>query len=250
MYYLYFRRMARLIILSAAAWTCLVLGPYVANSTEPSYVLGAGDKLRITVFEEPDLSGDVEVGTSGLISLPLIGQVSVAGLNPQGVEIKIVEKFIDGYLINPQVSVDILEYRPFYILGGVKSPGSYSYVQGMTVLNAVVLAGGYISELDYSRVGLEVTRARETLRLLQGNYWTATAREARLVAERDGREKIDFPMHLLRQRSVLKVAEIIDSEKRLFETAGKALSAVRLRSLFRDRCQAREVFDQRVGGWR
>ncbi|MEI6987288.1 MAG: polysaccharide biosynthesis/export family protein [Rhodospirillaceae bacterium] len=109
----------------------------------PIYILGSGDKLRVSVFGEPDLSVDVEVDGSGAVSLPLIGQVKAGGSAVRQLESEVIKLLRDGYLINPRVSVEVLNYRPFFILGEVRTPGSYPYVNGMTTLNAVALAGGY-----------------------------------------------------------------------------------------------------------
>ena len=107
------------------------------------YTLGSGDRIRVVVFGHEDLSGEFEVDGSGFISFPLIGEVKVQEMTLRSAEEAITDKLKPDYLRNPRVSVEVLNYRPFYILGEVKSPGSYPYVSGMTVLNAVALAGGY-----------------------------------------------------------------------------------------------------------
>jgi polysaccharide export outer membrane protein len=113
-----------------------------AQSTD-AYQLGVGDKVHVIVYDEPDLTGDFDVNDQGIVSLPLIGQVHVAGLSLSQAQDLITQKYAANYLINPRVNVQILNYRPFYVIGEVKNPGSYPYVNGMTVLNAVALAGGY-----------------------------------------------------------------------------------------------------------
>jgi polysaccharide export outer membrane protein len=107
------------------------------------YQLGSGDVLKITVFNQEDLSGEYIVSGSGQISLPLIGTINVKDLTGKQVEQGIIDKLKPDYLLNPRVSVQVLNYRPFYILGEVKMPQSYPYVDGMTYLNAVAIAGGY-----------------------------------------------------------------------------------------------------------
>lgn len=111
--------------------------------TKSLYRLGTGDRLRITVFGEDDLSGEFEVDDTGAISLPLIGGVAAAAKTPRELERAVAAALADGYLVNPRVSLEVLNYRPFFILGEVKDPGKYPYVNGMTVLNAVAVAGGY-----------------------------------------------------------------------------------------------------------
>lgn len=107
------------------------------------YRLDSGDKLRLIVYGEADLSGEFEVDGSGTVSLPLIGNVSCQNLSLRELEVLVTEKFKDGYLISPKVSIEVLNFRPFFILGEVKKPGSYNYVSGLTALNAVALAGGF-----------------------------------------------------------------------------------------------------------
>jgi protein involved in polysaccharide export with SLBB domain len=111
--------------------------------TVESYRLDAGDKVRITVFNEENLSGEFEIDGRGALAYPLVGTIAAQGLTPRELEQALVTKLNQGYLRDPSVSVEVLSYRPFYILGEVRTPGSYPYVNDMTVLNAVALAGGY-----------------------------------------------------------------------------------------------------------
>ncbi|OKH87458.1 polysaccharide biosynthesis/export family protein [Thalassospira sp. TSL5-1] len=119
-----------------------------AYAAQPVYTLGSGDKVRITVFGEPDLSGEFEVSGEGQISLPLIGIVSAGGKTLHELSSDIETKLKDGYLVDPKVSAEVMNYRPFYILGEVKEPGSYPFVNGMSVLNAVALGGGFTYRAD------------------------------------------------------------------------------------------------------
>ena len=125
------------------------------SKSDLSYQLGAGDKVRLSVFGENDLGGEFEIDGSGDVRLPLIGQVKAAGLTVRGFEEKIVKLLQDGYLRDPRVSIEVVNYRPFYIIGEVNKPGQYSYVDGMNALNAVALAGGYTNKADKSEVYLQ-----------------------------------------------------------------------------------------------
>jgi len=108
-----------------------------------TYTLGTGDQLRVIVFGETDLSGQFTVDDGGHVRLPLIGQVDAAGHTLHQFEGDIAAKLSQGYLKNPRVSVEVTNYRPFFIIGEVNKPGEYPYVNGMNVLNAVALAGGF-----------------------------------------------------------------------------------------------------------
>jgi polysaccharide export outer membrane protein len=123
-----------------------------AQPASPGYQLAAGDKVRVTIYGHEDLSGEFEVDGAGRLSLPLIRDVNAAGLTVQGLADVIVGKLKPDYLKNPQVSVEVLNYRPFSIMGEVQSPGSYPYVTGMSVMNAVALAGGFTYRARKSRV--------------------------------------------------------------------------------------------------
>jgi polysaccharide export outer membrane protein len=118
------------------------LRPSSAN-VEDSYQLGTGDKVRVIVFGEEDLSGEFQIDGNGRISLPLIGQVPATGETAAALEQNIAGRLADGYLQNPRVSVEITVYRPFYVIGEINKPGEYAYVNGMSALNAIALAGGF-----------------------------------------------------------------------------------------------------------
>ncbi len=107
------------------------------------YKLGPADRIKITVFNHTDLSGEFSLDGAGNFALPLIGEVQGGGLTSRELEQRIQDRLQDGYLSDPQVSIEVMNYRPFYILGEVKTPGSYPYVDNMNILNAVALAGGF-----------------------------------------------------------------------------------------------------------
>ena len=107
------------------------------------YRLGSGDRVRITVYGQPELTGEYAIDGGGQLSFPLIGILRAGGMTADELEKALVGRLQPDYLKNPSVSVEVLTYRPFYIVGEVRTPGSYPFVTGMTVLNAVALAGGF-----------------------------------------------------------------------------------------------------------
>jgi polysaccharide export outer membrane protein len=121
--------------------------PSVAASApvvaDPGYKLGAGDKVRVIVFGQQELSGEFSVDGAGNLALPLIPSLPANGLTARELQDRIKDALDPDYVQNPNVAVEILTYRPFYIVGEVQKPGSYAYVNGMTVLNAVAVAGGF-----------------------------------------------------------------------------------------------------------
>jgi polysaccharide export outer membrane protein len=124
-------------------------GPVTGNvvpapaSNSDQYQLGPGDKLRVIVFNESELSGEFVVDDNGAVNMPLIGAVEARGAAVNEFQNRLVAKLSDGYLKDPKVSVEVLNYRPFFITGEVKSGGEYPYKAGLTVQDAVGVAGGY-----------------------------------------------------------------------------------------------------------
>lgn len=118
----------------------------------PEYRLGSGDKVRVITFGEESLSGEFFVGGSGKVSIPLVGELPALGLTAREFQASVEEALKEGYLKEPRVSVEILNYRPFYILGEVEKPGTYPYTSGLSVVNAVATAGGYTYRANTKRV--------------------------------------------------------------------------------------------------
>jgi protein involved in polysaccharide export with SLBB domain len=143
------------------AWSGLALAqdrnappppPGTSSGAGFEYRLGAGDKLRIIVFGEESLTGEFFVSGGGKVAFPLIGDIDVVGLTIPELQAAIAAKLADGYLKQPRVSAEVLNYRPFYILGEVMKPGEYPYTNGLTVLNAVATAQGFTYRADTHKV--------------------------------------------------------------------------------------------------
>jgi protein involved in polysaccharide export with SLBB domain len=131
----------------------------VTSSEHVEYRLAPGDRIKVTVYGHEDLSGQFEVDSSGRVSLPLVQYVKAANLTDRELEKAIIKKLKPDYLVNPKVSVEILSYRPFYVMGEVKNPGKYPYGSGMTVVNAIAMAGGFTYRAKTD--GIYVTRAND-----------------------------------------------------------------------------------------
>lgn len=108
-----------------------------------SYRLGVGDKIRIGVYGEQDLSGQFEVNAMGAVPVPLIGEVTAKGLSLQEFRDQVQRRLADGYLKAPKVSVEILSYRSIYVHGEVKNAGEFAFKNGMRFRDAIAVAGGY-----------------------------------------------------------------------------------------------------------
>ena len=114
-----------------------------AAGKDPDYKLGANDRLRITVFGQPTLTGEYTLDGNGVLAFPLIGNIPADGVTTSQLQKAIAAKLEPDYLVNPNVSVEVITRRPFYVIGEVQKPGNYSYVTSMTAINAVAMAGGF-----------------------------------------------------------------------------------------------------------
>ena len=128
------------------------------------YVMDSGDTVRVTVFGEPDLSGEFKVDAMGRLNLALIGPIEVRNLTPDQARQKIHDAYLDGYLRHPDIAVEIIAFRPFFILGEVNQPGSYDYVPGMNVLNAIAVGGGLTYRGDEDDI--EILRGHDASRVV------------------------------------------------------------------------------------
>lgn len=121
--------------------------------TADGYRLGAGDKVRVTVFNEPNLSGEFTVSGNGGVALPLAGNIPAGGKTPTELQAAIADHLrTGGFVLEPQVSAEVIEYRPYYILGEVTKPGQYPYLIGLTVSKAVATAGGFTYRANTNRI--------------------------------------------------------------------------------------------------
>jgi polysaccharide export outer membrane protein len=111
---------------------------------QTSYTLGVGDKVRVITFGNEALTGEFRINDTGKLAMPLLGSVPAAGLTPEKLQQNIATELESRKLLQkPNVSVEITEYRPIFVLGEVNRPGEYPYKPGMTTLSAVSTAGGF-----------------------------------------------------------------------------------------------------------
>jgi protein involved in polysaccharide export with SLBB domain len=123
------------------------------DAPRPSEIkVEAGDKLHITVFGEEKLTGDYQIDTGGYVALPLAGTIKAAGLTTPQLEKTLEARFRGTYLRDPKVTVEVMTFRPFYVLGEVQKPGEYPYRAGLNVLSAIAIAGGATYRANTSEV--------------------------------------------------------------------------------------------------
>lgn len=120
------------------------------------YRVAPGDRLRVVVLSDAELSGEYEVDSVGMIAPRMAGRVAVLGMSTAEIETMLADRYRSGgYLRAPRLSVDLVSRRPFYILGEVTRPGSFPYVSGINVVQAVAIAGGYTRRAAKTRVTIQ-----------------------------------------------------------------------------------------------
>ncbi len=155
-----------------------------ADQSMPAYLLGAGDRVVVTVFGQPEFTGELPVDGHGDVTLPLIGPVHVEGSTTGQAQHVIQDRLTDGYLVKPIVTVRLGELRPVSVLGVVRSPGAYPFHFGTAVIGAIAAAGGFaVSDPLQHQVVAEALAADERLQQLVFEQATLLVRQARLQAQ-------------------------------------------------------------------
>jgi Periplasmic protein involved in polysaccharide export len=204
------------------AWS---IDPAAAQPAAPkAYRISAGDKIGVTVFGQPDLSGEATVDQSGNIRLPMIGDIHAVNLTLAELEGSIAQALTPAYIRNPMVSIRIAEFSPIYVLGMVRAPGLYPYREGLSVLGAVARAGGIgVSEIQQSGMLGALFQAEERVRLLEVSRVALLAKRARLTALQNGNDRIDFPEMSGLVVDPARIAQIRDGEELAFKAERQAV---------------------------
>lgn len=180
------------------------------------YRLGVSDKLRIKVQEWPDMSGEYTVTPDGAVSLPLIGNINAVGLSLNDLAQEISDRLQQRSAAAERTlaAVEIVQYRPFAILGDVQKPGQYPYRPGLTVIEAISIAGGYYRpEFGLLRLGRDVVTASGEINSQSIKLNQLIAREARLTAALGGREDVPLPPELAKLKDDPTIAAIMKNEQ-------------------------------------
>lgn len=141
-----------LIILMVPACAGHNASPGSAAYQPTVYRLAAGDRLSITVFGEESLTREYAITPQGDLAFPLLGDIPVAQLTVSELQNVLRSRLGEGYVNDPRVTVEVLNYRPFYILGEVSKPGEFPFSDGLTVTQAVALAGGFTYRAERQKV--------------------------------------------------------------------------------------------------
>ena len=147
--------------IAAAAQTAPQIATPAPIEAAGDYKLGVADKVRVLVYNEPTLSGEFAVNANGSLSFPLIGDIKAVDRTTSAVGDEIRTRLADGYLRDPRVSIDVLTFRPYYILGEVNKPGEYPYSTGLSGMNAIATAGGFTYRAQRKRIFVKRAGAGE-----------------------------------------------------------------------------------------
>jgi protein involved in polysaccharide export with SLBB domain len=186
--------------------------------------VGGGDKLKVTFFGNADLTGEVRVQSDGTITLPVLGSFFVAGMTTAEIANTIATRFAqDAARASNNVVVEVVEWRPIFVTGGVSKPGSYTYMSGMTALHAISVSGGFyrLAEGDISpfvNAAQNVSRAQDVQEQLK--YYLV--RLASLTAERAGEATIAAPQRLLELAGESEAKKLLENETRALASRLKA----------------------------
>jgi polysaccharide export outer membrane protein len=190
-----------------------------------AYRFAQGDRIAVNVFGHSDFSGEFFVDGAGNVSLPLVGAISIGGLTVQEGEQEIVRRLSDGYVRQPAVSVRVNELTPIYVVGDVKTPGSYPYRYGASVLSAIALAGGVaVMEQTQGTAIADFLLADERLRILESTRRALMIRRARLEAQRDGARTFEAPDLLAAHKGDNEIASVVASEREQLEVQMQVLN--------------------------
>lgn len=214
-----YHRAKRVLQAAALALCVFMLGGNVGVMADDSssYRLDSGDKLRIKVHEWPDMTGEYKVSSDRSIALPVIGDLPVSGMVPKEIATAIAKQLKEKAKLTeePVATVEVIQFRPFFILGHVMKPGEYEYRPRLNVLQAVSMAGGLFRFMDpgLQRLDRDSIQARGEVLAMTRRIDQLRAAEARIDAERKGAEAIDFPQDLVDQQDSPQIRQMLDEER-------------------------------------
>lgn len=215
-------------VLGAALIMLCVYGS-TASLQSADYIVGTEDKLKVKIYQFPELAGEYTVGAAGTITIAPLGEISAAGVSARDIARDISNRLIKAGLADkPGTTVEVVQMRPFYVMGDVQRPGEYAFRPGVTVLQAVSLAGGWyrFSDPGLLRLEREAITIKGDLRHQARRYYQLVARRARLHSELERSKDINFPDDLVRRASSdVSVAQLVDEERSFLHINVEALKS-------------------------
>ncbi len=219
------------------AFFCIAFTAFHNQASAEVYRLGALDKISIKVFEYrtsigeiyewKSLNGAFILGAGGEISIPLIGTIQASGMTTVELGAAVATQMSQsiGLAAPPFVAIEVTEYRPIYIVGNVDKPGEYPYRPGLTVLQAMGIAGGLpkLTDTGVLRLRREVISQRGDVQQLNSELQALVVRKARLIAEMGDAETILFPGEIEKRKSDASVTQLVQQETSIFNARRTAL---------------------------
>ncbi len=218
----------------------------LANSGREDEI-GTGDRLKVTFFGNADLSGEVRVQSDGRITLPALGSFAISGKTTAEIAAVISARFAqDARRATNNVVVEVVEWRPVFVTGGVSKPGAYAYMPGMTALHAVSMAGGFyrIGDGDVSTF-VNVTQNVARVQEMREQLKQTLLRMASLKAERSGAEQIETPRQLSKLADEEQISGLLATEAKALATRREAFNSEQ-----NVRHEQIEMIRQEVAGYR
>ncbi len=172
------------------------VSPAGTQGNVTDYPLGVGDTVQIRIYGREDLSGEFPIATDGSITVPLVGALEIAGKTRAEAKAALTEALGDSSVRTRDISFEVTQWRPLYVVGGVDKPGTFAFQPGMTVLHALAVAGGFYRPGAFPSVIVDSARARKDLQEAKLQLTQALARRARLEAEINGQQSAEVPKAL------------------------------------------------------
>lgn len=134
------------------------------------YILGAGDTIQISVFKEPEMTTRLKIHRGGYVNFPYLGEIKLSGRTPTQIEEDIEARLADGYILQPMVTVSIEAFRKFFISGEVANPNGYEFQPGLTVEQAIAMAGGFTDRSDRDSINVRSAATNELIEDVAPTY--------------------------------------------------------------------------------
>ncbi|WP_109355619.1 polysaccharide biosynthesis/export family protein [Sphingorhabdus sp. EL138] len=184
-----FKNIGIIIVAPLLVAGCTSSGAFPVETAEQpdidvSYPLRAGETIQVVTYGEETLTGEFNIGANGVLSFPLVGDIKAAGLTPAALGKSIAAALADGYVLNPQVNVEVKNYRPIYILGEVNKPGEYPYVPDMTILAAIAKADGFTYRAQQKQIFLKRSDQPREVKIRLGSNTRIYPGDTIRIAER------------------------------------------------------------------
>lgn len=211
------RMFARLLLLAPFCFSLLTFPSVGLAQEDAKYLVDTGDKLRVKVHEWPDITGEYKVSSDGSLALPIIGILPVSGMQPNDIAVAVADRLKQKAKLAdlPVTTVEMIQFRPYFVLGHVMKPGEYEYRPRLNVLQAVSIAGGLFRFNDpgLQRLDRDAIQARGDGQILRRKIDQLTVTIARIDAELKDQDTIELPPEFAEGQDQPQIKEILTTER-------------------------------------